>query len=92
MASYEQSAGEPVPIDKDYTDVIRSDVEIDKKYAEDPGVPTKIVYFCQDCKKEVTPKRIGKKFKFSCTECKNKQVSFGTEKSIDNYYKNSHKK
>ena len=79
--------GEPGPTDKDYVDIIQSDVEIDKKYIEETGIPTKIIYYCQDCKKIIKPKRIGKKFQFSCTECKGKNVAFGSETSIANYYK-----
>ena len=93
MASTDPSVGEPVPTDKEYTEIIQSNVEgIDRKYLDDPGTPTKIVYFCQECKKQVKPKRIANKFKFNCTECKDIQVSFGSEKSIESYYKNAHKK
>jgi hypothetical protein len=35
----------------------------------------------------VTPKRIGKKFKFSCSVCNGENVAFGSEQSIRNYYK-----
>lgn len=88
----DRTVGEPQPIDKDYVDVIRSDVEIDKKFIDEPGIPTKIVYFCTDCKRQIKPKRVGKKFKFTCSECNGKSVSFGSEKSIESYYKNAHKK
>ena len=80
-------SGEPVKTDKDYVDIIRSDIEPDKKYIEETGVPTKIIYYCQDCKKIIKPKRIGKKFRFSCPECKGDNVAFGSEKSIKTYYK-----
>lgn len=86
MASTDQQAGEPGLIDKEYVEIIQSDTEIDKIFIKEEGVPSKIVYFCQDCKEIVKPKRIGKKFQFSCTECKGKNVSFGSEKSILNYY------
>lgn len=86
MGSIDASTGEPVPIDKEYTEVIQSNVEVDKKFIEEDGLPTKIIYYCQDCKKQVTPQRIGKKFRFSCSECKGKKVSFGSEKSVSNFY------
>ena len=89
MASTDEKIGEPIPTDKDYVDIIRSDVKIDKKFIEDTGIPAKIIYFCKDCKKNITPKRIGKKFKFSCSECKGSNVAFGSEESINNYYKKS---
>ena len=92
MSSTDEKVGEPKPINKDYTEIIRSDVEVDKKYTEETGLPAKIVYFCRDCKKVVKPKRIGKKFEFSCTECKGNNVSFGSEQSVQSYYKNISKK
>ena len=87
MPSTDDQPGEPIPTNKEYVDIIKSNVEIDKKYIEETGMPAKIIYFCQDCKKLIKPKRISKKFKFSCTDCKGLNVSFGSEKSIANYYK-----
>ena len=87
MASTDEQPGEPKSIDKEYIEIIRSDSEIDKKFLEDTGLSAKIIYFCRDCNQMTKPKRIGKKFKFSCAECKGNNVSFGTEKSILNYYK-----
>ncbi|MBN2096639.1 hypothetical protein JW752_04585 [Candidatus Peregrinibacteria bacterium] len=87
MPTIDQQAGEPVPTDKKYVDIVRSDIEIDKKYVDETGLPTKILYYCLDCKRLVAPKRIGKKFQFSCTECKGKNVAFGSASSLANYYK-----
>ena len=87
MPSVDEKVGEPVPTDKKYTDIIRSNTEIDKKYLKDTGIPAKIIYYCPDCKKIIKPKRMGKKFQFSCTECKENNVAFGTEASIAKYYK-----
>ena len=87
MASTDEQAGEPTPINKEYVDIIRSDSEIDKKFLEETGIPAKIIYFCRDCERITKPKRIGKKFKFSCTECNGNNVAFGSEKSIHKYYK-----
>ena len=91
MASTDKPVGEPQPTDKEYVEIIRSDVDVDKKFIDETGLPTKIIYFCQDCNKVITPKRIGKKFQFSCSECKGKNVAFGTEKSIESYYKKAQK-
>lgn len=74
------------PTEKEYVDIIRSDVTTDPKYIQEDGEPTKIVYYCRECKGAVKPQRIGKKLSFKCTEC-DKNVSFGTEESINNYYK-----
>jgi len=70
----------------EYTEIINSNIEADKKYTEETGVPAKIVYYCRECKKPVTPSRIGKKLSFKCSECGRERVSFGTENSITNHY------
>lgn len=74
------------PTDKEYVDIIRSESDIDKDYLTETGKPAKIVYYCRECKKPVTPKRIGKKLSFKCSECDTEAISFGTEGSIVNYY------
>jgi len=87
MASTEVKSGEPKPIDKDYVEIIKSDVTVDPQFIKDTGVPSKIIYYCMDCQKPVVPKRIGNKFRFACTLCKGENVAFGTEKSIENFYR-----
>jgi len=74
------------PTDKDYIDIIQSDLSVDKKYIDETGQPAKIVYYCRECKKTVIPKRVGKKLSFKCGECDKEMVSFGTENSIKSYY------
>lgn len=87
MPSTDSPVGEPGQTDKEYVDIIRSVVDIDKKFVDKEGLPVKIIYYCRDCQKLVLPKRVGKKLRFNCTECKGKNVSFGPEKSIRNYYR-----
>lgn len=87
MSSTDEKVGEPKPINKEYVDIIQSDTEIDDKYIKETGIPAKIIYYCKDCNKVITPKRIGKRFQFSCSECKGNNVAFGSEQSISNYYK-----
>ncbi|PIZ71539.1 hypothetical protein COY07_04735 [Candidatus Peregrinibacteria bacterium CG_4_10_14_0_2_um_filter_43_11] len=87
MASYDQQTGEPTEVNKDYTAIIQSDVEVDQKFIEDTGIPAKIVYYCDECKALTQPKRIGNKFRFSCAKCKSDRVSFGTEAAVGNYYR-----
>lgn len=87
MSSVEENVGEPQLTDKEYIDIIKSESEIDKQFIDETGKATKITYYCGDCKKLITPKRMGKKFQFSCSECKGKNVAFGSEKSIQSYYK-----
>ena len=48
--------------------------------------PAKILYYCKECRKVIQPVRVGNKFQFRCNECKNKSVTFGTQKSIANFY------
>lgn len=87
MPSQDIQPGEPEPTDKEFIDIIRSDVEINKDFIKNEGIPAKIYYYCQDCKQIVKPKRIGKRFKFTCPDCKKNNVSFGTAKSLASYYK-----
>ena len=74
------------PTEKEYTDIINSDSEKDPKFLTEEGRPAKIVYYCRECKKMVTAKRIEKKLSFRCEECGKNEVSFGTEQSIKNFY------
>ncbi|MBU0706008.1 hypothetical protein KJ657_01895 [Patescibacteria group bacterium] len=74
------------PADKEYVDIIRFNMETGGAFTKDTGQPAKIVYYCRECKKIVTPKRIGKKLSFRCSECDKEEVSFGTEKSITSHY------
>jgi len=73
------------PTDKEYTKIIKSESDVDKKFVSDDGQPAKIIYYCRECKEPVSPKRVGKKLSFKCGECDH-HVSFGTEESIRNYY------
>jgi len=74
------------PTDKEYTQIIKSELDIDRKFIEKEGEPAKISYYCKQCKKQTSPKRVGKKLSFECSECGHQPVSFGTEDSIANYY------
>ncbi len=86
MSSTGKQTGEPVTTDKEYVDIIKSNITIDRKFVDETGIPAKIVYFCKDCQKLIVPKRIGKKLRFKCDECKGENVAFGTEKSIQSYF------
>lgn len=46
-----------------------------------------IVFYCKDCEKVVKTKPVGRKFVYKCGICGTKNVAFGTEKSIVNYYR-----
>ena len=73
------------PTEKEYTEIVKSEVEVDSSYIEDSGKPAKITYYCRACKAAVTPKRVGKSLGFKCSNC-DKDVSFGTESSVHSYY------
>lgn len=45
-----------------------------------------IVFFCKDCEKLVETIPLGRKFVYKCKTCGTKNVAFGTEKSIRNFY------
>ena len=70
----------------DYLEIIQSKTEVDPDFIGETGKPAKIIYYCKDCETLIAPKRIGKKIQFSCPECKGKNVAFGTEVAIANYY------
>lgn len=77
----------PLTKDMDFLKAVELKSDEGKDYAKDTGQPAKIIYFCQDCGKITTPKRVGKRFRFSCSECNGSNVSFGSEQSIMNYYR-----
>lgn len=52
----------------------------------DNDLKDKVVYYCKDCKQMVTVTPVGKKFVYKCDICKTKNVAFGTEKSIRNFF------
>ena len=45
-----------------------------------------IIYFCKDCDKVIDAQRVGRKYVFRCPICKTKNVAFGTEKSVKNFF------
>lgn len=45
-----------------------------------------IVFYCKDCNKIVEVDRVGRKYVYRCLECKTKNVAFGTERSIRNFF------
>ena len=82
-----EEKNEKAPIgDREYVDLVHADLSAPKEFLEGTGVPAKIIYYCRDCEKVITPKRVGKKLAFSCSECKGSKVAFGREESILNYY------
>ncbi len=46
----------------------------------------KILYYCKDCAKFVNAQQVGRKYVFRCPICKTKNVAFGTEKSLKNFF------
>ena len=52
----------------------------------DNVLPAPMVFFCKDCQKIVETTTFGKKFVYKCNVCGTKNVAFGTEKSIRNFY------
>jgi len=46
-----------------------------------------VVFYCKDCDKIVKVRPFGRKFVYKCAICNTKNVAFGTEKAIRNYYR-----
>ena len=87
MKPTDQVEKKPLTKESDFLEIIKSNIEADTSFVTDTGTPARIVYYCRDCEKIVKPKRIGKKLKFGCSECGGSNISFGSEKSIKNYYR-----
>lgn len=45
-----------------------------------------MIFYCKDCEKIVDVFPVGRKFVYKCSICKTKNVAFGTEKSIRNFF------
>ncbi len=46
-----------------------------------------ILFYCRSCKKIIAdPVRKGSKYEYSCPECKEDRVAFGTEKAICDFF------
>ena len=46
-----------------------------------------VVFYCKDCEKIVDTRPVGRKFAYRCVVCNTKNVAFGTEKTIRDYYR-----
>ena len=46
-----------------------------------------VVFFCKDCEKIVDVKPVGRKFVYKCAICDTKNVAFGTEKAVKNFFR-----
>ncbi len=46
-----------------------------------------VVFYCKDCERIVSVRPVGRKFVYRCGVCNTKNVAFGTEKAIKNYYR-----
>jgi hypothetical protein len=48
---------------------------------------TGLIFYCKDCEKIVDVIPVGRKFVYKCAICKTKNVAFGTDKSIRNFFR-----
>ncbi|MBN1494984.1 hypothetical protein JW911_04590 [Candidatus Peregrinibacteria bacterium] len=53
---------------------------------KEPTFGRQIIYYCKDCEKIVDAQRVGRKYVFRCPICRTKNVAFGTDKSIRNFF------
>jgi len=52
-----------------------------------PATKSPIVFYCKDCEKIVDASKFGKRYVYTCKICGTKNVAFGTEKSIKNFFR-----
>jgi hypothetical protein len=57
-----------------------------QQFRVDNRLKEPIVFFCKDCQKIVDVKPVGRKFCYRCAICDTKNVAFGTEQSVRNFY------
>lgn len=62
-------------------------MEITTQTVPTTEIQVKIVFFCKDCEKIIQGVKLGKKYVYKCPLCGTKNVAFGTEKSIRNFYR-----
>ncbi len=58
-----------------------------KSLPEDQWEDQAIVFFCNDCEKIVAAEKNKNAVKFTCAVCKGKNISFGTQKSVNNFFR-----
>ena len=46
----------------------------------------KILFYCKDCRDKVDISRDQKKYVFTCKECGKKNIAYGTQESIKDFY------
>lgn len=49
-------------------------------------LPPVLKFYCKDCEKFVDTTPVGQKFVYRCNVCQTKNVAFGSEKSLKNFY------
>jgi DNA-directed RNA polymerase subunit RPC12/RpoP len=45
-----------------------------------------VVFYCQDCEKLVRADKDQNALRFTCTECGGRSISFGTQRSLTNFF------
>lgn len=53
----------------------------------DNNIEDCVVFYCKDCEKLVNAKPLGRKFVYRCNTCGTKNVAFGLEEAIRNFYR-----
>jgi Zn finger protein HypA/HybF involved in hydrogenase expression len=81
------SDGQESTIDLSFAYEIRSNI-----VPEDEWKNQKIVFFCRDCDECVDAKKNKKSMTFTCNKCNGKRIAFGTEKSVQNFFRLHEKK
>jgi hypothetical protein len=81
-ADNEADAVAPAEIDLTIAHTIQPNAVSEEEWPDQ-----KIIFFCHDCEKVVDVTKSKKKIKFICKECGNQNTSFGTEKSVMNFFR-----
>ncbi|MFH1533724.1 MAG: hypothetical protein ABID64_02230 [Nitrospirota bacterium] len=46
-----------------------------------------IIFYCKDCEEIVETYQVGRKYVYKCKKCGTKNVAFGTEKSLNTFFR-----
>jgi len=46
-----------------------------------------IIFYCKDCEEIVDTIQVGRKYVYKCRKCGTKNVAFGTEKSLNTFFR-----
>ncbi len=54
---------------------------------EDKAKKGPVLFYCKDCEEIVETYQVGRKYVYKCRKCGTKNVAFGTEKSLNTFFR-----